>query len=147
MHFSIKICKFIISQKPIFTSISVCHSNSLHSEFFPSFSASVSWFVRLSSCSVTLSPLPPPSKQQTPMKETCLVPKGQLSGIITIRELEVEKADQIRPCVSFFSPLLFALFFCTLYFSHYYRIKEERHRKLKSAGKTMWTKKKSARKK
>lgn len=68
MHFSIKICKFIISQKPIFTSISLCHSNSLHSLLFfkpsPSFSASVLWFVCLSFCSVTLSSLP--STIQTP---------------------------------------------------------------------------------
>lgn len=68
---------------------------------------------RLSSRFVTFFLLPS-SKQQMPLKETCLIPKGQLSGTITIRELEVEKADLIRERVCFFPAFPYFLYCLSL---------------------------------
>lgn len=101
MRSSIKICKFIISQKPIFTSIAVCHSNSLLS--LPLSSCSL-FLWPPSFCSVNPSSLPPP-KHQMPVKETRLVLKGQFSSVNAIRESNVEKT--VRVFVGLFTFLPF----------------------------------------
>lgn len=62
MDFSIKICKFIISQKPIFTSISLCHSNSVHS--LPRLVFSILFCLSLVVYTFSSLPLPKPSTQQ-----------------------------------------------------------------------------------
>lgn len=62
MDYSIKICKFIISQKPIFTSISLCHSNSVHS--LPRLAFSILFCFSLVVYTFSSLPLPKPSTQQ-----------------------------------------------------------------------------------